>query len=68
MIHETLKEYLETGIVSERDLAEKLGVSISYINMLKRGERRPSPELAQKIETITGIPFRSLLLPESRTA
>jgi hypothetical protein len=42
--------------------------------MLKRGERRPTPVLAQKIEALTGIPFRALLLnddstkPKARTA
>jgi transcriptional regulator with XRE-family HTH domain len=62
MIHESLKEYLEHNDMAEKDLAKKLGVSISYVSMLKRGERRPSPELAKKIERVTGIPFRLLLL------
>lgn len=62
MIHKNLKKYLESGHLSEKELAEKLGVTISHVNMIKRGERRPSPELAKKIEEITGIPFQALLL------
>ncbi len=62
MIHESLKEYLEHNGIAEKDLAKKLGVTIAYVSMLKRGLRRPSPEMARKIEAMTGIPFRRLLL------
>jgi transcriptional regulator with XRE-family HTH domain len=68
MIHENLKEYLENSGVSEKELAEKLDISLSYINMLKNGDRRPSPQLAEKIEAITGIPFRKLLLNGTNNA
>ena len=62
MIYENLKEYMENTKVTEKEIAEKLGVSTSYVNLIKNGERRPSPELAEKIEALTGIPFRKLLL------
>lgn len=68
MSYKNLKQYLDKGDVTEKDLAERLGVSIAYVNMLKRGERRPSPELAVKIESITGIPFRKLLLANENDA
>ena len=67
MIHENLKEYLEHTGISEKDLAGKLGVSNAYVSMLKRGQRRPSARLAQKIEALTGIPFRRLLLGNEAT-
>lgn len=59
MIHENLKEYIDGGAGTEKELARKLGISIAYINMLKHGHRRPAPDLALKIEKLTGIPFRS---------
>jgi transcriptional regulator with XRE-family HTH domain len=65
MIHKNLQEYLNAGTDSEKNLAGKLGVSVSYVNMIKRGTRRPSPELAEKIEKATGIPFRLLLFPSN---
>lgn len=68
MIYENLKEYMEHLKLKERELAEKLGISISYLNMLKNGQRRPSPELALKIENITGIPLRKLLQIEEQKA
>lgn len=68
MIHESIEEYLTSHNMSEAELAEKIGVTQAYVNMLKNGERRPSPELAQKIEAATGIPFRNLLLPGEESA
>lgn len=64
MIHESIEEYLTQNKMSEAELAEKIGVTQAYVNMMKKGERRPSPELAQKIEAVTGIPFKNLLLPD----
>lgn len=64
MIYENLKQYLEDKQISRRRLAKQLGISSSYMAMLVNGERRPSPELAARIERLTGIPFRVLLLTE----
>jgi transcriptional regulator with XRE-family HTH domain len=66
MIHESLKEYLEHKGMAEKEFAKKLGVSIAYISLLRRGLRRPSAKLARKIEVMTGIPFRRLLLPDEK--
>jgi transcriptional regulator with XRE-family HTH domain len=66
MICESITEYLEKTGAKESELAEKVGVSQPHLNMIKKGMRRPSPELAQKIEEITGIPFRKLLLPDTK--
>jgi transcriptional regulator with XRE-family HTH domain len=68
MIYENLKEYMENTGTKESEMAEKLGVSASYVNLIKNGERRPSPQLAEKIEAITGIPFRKLLLNGTNNA
>ncbi len=62
MKYKSLSDYLKRTGKTERELATKLGVSQPFINMIKKGEKRPSPELAQKIEALTGIPFRALLL------
>lgn len=68
MIYENLKEYMENTKTTEKELSEKLGISVSYVNLIKNGERRPSPELAEKIEALTGIPFRKLLLNNNSAA
>ncbi len=68
MIYENLKEYMEHTGTKESEMAEKLGISASYVNLIKNGERRPSPQLAEKIEAVTGIPFRKLLLNDNAAA
>ena len=68
MIHKTINEFLMHKHMSPKQLAAKLGISESYMSMLRSGRRRPSPDLAQKIEAETGIPFKRLLLKQGKTA
>ncbi len=68
MIHKEITHYLKQNRVTAKELATNLGISKSHMSMLRRGTRRPSPELAQKIEAVTGIPFKKLLLKQGRSA
>lgn len=68
MIPKTISEYLKLTNTTGKQLADRLGISDSYMSMLRLGKRRPSPQLAQKIEAITGIPFKTLLLKEGEAA
>jgi DNA-binding transcriptional regulator YdaS (Cro superfamily) len=58
-----LKEYLKTS--SNEELAEKIGSTANYVHLLKYNQRRPSPELALKIEKATGgkVTVLELLYP-----
>ncbi len=62
MSYTTFKEYMQQTGKSDRQVARLIGVSQSHINMIKNGYRRPSPEVARKMEALSGIPFRDLLL------
>jgi transcriptional regulator with XRE-family HTH domain len=64
MIYKSIHEYLSDKHMSPKRLAAKLGISESYMSMLRLGRRRPGPDLAQKIEAETGVPFKKLLLKE----
>jgi transcriptional regulator with XRE-family HTH domain len=64
----TISEYLEKSDRTEADVARELGISQAHMNEIKNGKKRPSPELAQKIENLMGIPFRDLLLNKKDTA
>jgi hypothetical protein len=66
MKYRSIQQYLEETNTTEKEFSIKLGISQPFVNLLKRGERRPTPELAAKIESITGIPFRRLLFPEKQ--
>jgi len=49
--------------------AERLGITRQYLSLLMTGRRRPSPELAARIEDELGgtVTFRELLLPEEES-
>ena len=50
MIHIIISEYLKHTKTTGKQLADSLGISDSYMSMLRLGQRRPSPELVQRIE------------------
>lgn len=63
---EFLQEWIEeegSGI-TESDLAERLGVSRDHVDQILRGEAPISPELALRLECITGIPSKGWLAYE----
>lgn len=64
----TISEYLEKTSKTEVEFSGELGISQAHLNEIKNGKKRPSPELASKIEAITGIPFRNLLLRDGNAA
>ncbi len=53
----TLREYLDhknwKPYSKKNDLAERLGISNQHVGDIARGIRRPSPELALRIEEAT---------------
>jgi transcriptional regulator with XRE-family HTH domain len=58
----TLREYLKTSGVSQKQLARRLGVHQSTISMLVHGLRAARFKLAQKIHDKTGVPIEKLLV------
>jgi transcriptional regulator with XRE-family HTH domain len=51
-----LAEYLHAEQLTQKQLADRLGVTEGAVSHLVAGRRRPSRELAVAIETLTGIP------------
>lgn len=49
-----MKDFIFRKNLSVKQLASDLEISPSYLYQLIRGERKPSLDLAQKIEIITG--------------
>jgi len=49
-----IQEYLDWKQLKWKDLAEKLGVDPTYMSRLKHGKVGWSPEMALKVEQITG--------------
>jgi len=59
----SLQDYFRSTGTSANELARRLDVAASTITRIVRGERKASPELAKRIEELTGIP-RSVFRPD----
>jgi transcriptional regulator with XRE-family HTH domain len=53
---------------TDQSLAPKIGVSRVHVSRLRRSVHKPSPELAVKLESVTGIPAWELLRPTDARA
>jgi transcriptional regulator with XRE-family HTH domain len=65
MKYTSIREYLEQTGKTEKEFSAMIGISQGFVNLLKNGNRRPNPDLAAKIEEMTGIPLRNLLFPKT---
>lgn len=46
---------------SQKALADKIGISVSYVSMLERGQRSPPLETIEKMAKALGVTASSLL-------
>ena len=47
--------------LSQKTLADKIGISVSYVSMLERGQRSPPLDMLEKVAKALGVPPISLL-------
>jgi transcriptional regulator with XRE-family HTH domain len=47
--------------LSQKALADKVGISVSYVSMLERGQRSPPLETIEKLAPALGVPPATLL-------
>jgi transcriptional regulator with XRE-family HTH domain len=47
--------------LSQKTLADKVGISVSYVSMLERGQRSPPLETIERMAKALGVPPSSLL-------
>jgi transcriptional regulator with XRE-family HTH domain len=47
--------------LSQKALADKVGISVSYVSMLERGQRSPPLETIEKVAKALSVPPASLL-------
>ena len=47
--------------LSQKVLADKVGISVSYVSMLERGQRSPPLETIEKVARALGVPPSGLL-------
>lgn len=65
-----LAEYLEKNDITTTDFAERCELSQPYIWQIANGQRRPSPDVAERIELATGgqVTAMELLYPHRTPA
>ena len=47
--------------LSQKSLADKVGISVSYVSMLERGQRSPPLETLEKVAKALGVTPAALL-------
>jgi transcriptional regulator with XRE-family HTH domain len=47
--------------LSQKALADRMGISVSYVSMLERGQRSPPLETIEKVAKALGVPPGTLL-------
>lgn len=52
-----LREYRENAVLSQKEIAKRIGVSHQFYNYIENGSRRPSPATAQKIASVLNSPW-----------
>ena len=60
--YKNIRDFLKGTGKTEAELAQLACISQAHVNMIKNGSRRPTPEVAARLEAITGVPLRTLLL------
>ena len=64
MVFANLNDYKNKKALSNREMAQQLGISESYLSEILSGQKTPSKRLAIKISKITNIPILNLLYPQ----
>lgn len=61
MLHEALRLIRVYHDMKQAELAEKLGISKSYMSEIEKGTKSPTVELISKYAEVFGIPASSIL-------
>jgi transcriptional regulator with XRE-family HTH domain len=56
-----VRRYRAKKKLSQKALADRIGISVSYVSMLERGQRSPPLETIEKLAKALGVPPGSLL-------
>ena len=65
-----LQKYIEAKKIKQIDFAELIGISAAFVNQMCKGTRRPSANIALKIQEATNgkVSVMELLYPDREKA
>lgn len=56
-----LKLFRVTATLKQKDVADKLGVTVNFVSMVERGKRDPTLRFLQRFSEMVGVPVSILL-------
>ncbi|KUP04198.1 XRE family transcriptional regulator [Bacillus coahuilensis m2-6] len=59
-----IRAYRKLKGFTQEDFAKELGVSVSVLGEVERGNRMPSAELIHKVTEVLNIPYQDLIPPD----
>lgn len=51
-----IKKIRKKKYLTQKDVADQVGISNTYYSLIETGLRRPSPPVAQKLASVLGFP------------
>lgn len=65
MISKKLKQWRHDSGKTLLEVADAAGTSDATISRIETGKQRPTPELARRLEAVTGIPAESFVMGDA---
>ena len=62
MLHEALRLVRQFHTLNQTEMADRLGISKSYLSQIEHGHKKPTLDLLEKYAEVFGIPLSNLLL------
>ena len=65
-MNDNVRRLRELHALSQRELAKQAGLSVTTINRIETGQRKPMPKTVRKLAGALGVPPRELLTEQPR--
>lgn len=67
MLSDNIKKYRQIQGLTQKQLADKVGISGAFMSLIEQGKNNPSDENLKKIARVLGVSVEELTIEESNT-
>lgn len=67
MLSDNIKKYRQMQGLTQKQLADKVGISGAFMSLIEQGKNNPSDENLKKIAQVLGVSVEELTIEESNT-
>lgn len=67
MLSDNIKKYRQIQGLTQKQLADKVGISGAFMSLIEQGKNNPSDENLKKIAQVLGVSVEELTIEESNT-